>query len=126
MRTATRGWWAVAGALAAAACAEQPPAPGAPKEIRQLALAPYATHEECADIVHGDRFAYRFVSSAPVAFDIRYRERSLVVTPISRVATVSEAGFFAPAVANRYCLAWEAGGAGATIDYTVEIRHPTR
>jgi hypothetical protein len=113
---------AAAIALVLAACADNPVVPGGPKVVPKAALAPYAMHEDCVDLVPNDRLEYRFESSEPVAFDIRYRDGGVVVSPITRQNVTTDAGVFAPLLAKRYCLAWEAGAGGATIGYRMSLR----
>jgi hypothetical protein len=108
-------------ALFAAACAEQPLAPGRPKAAT-LDLAPYAVHEECADLVLGDRLDYRFESNAPVKFNISYRDSNMIVVPITRDDVMADSGVFAPLIKSRYCLSWEANASGALVDYHAAVR----
>jgi hypothetical protein len=108
-------------ALFAAACAEQPLAPGRPKGAN-LDLAPYATYEECADLAVGDRLDYRFESNAPVKFNISYRDSNMIVVPITRDDVIADSGVFAPLLKSRYCLSWEANASGALVDYHAAVR----
>jgi len=62
---------ALAPALALTACATEPLTAGVPREVEHLVIAPYAHHEECVQLAEGDRLEWRYVSSAPLAFDIR-------------------------------------------------------
>lgn len=113
----------VAGAIAiiVAACAEQPLSPGQSKS-GNLDLAPYSTHEDCADLVPGDRLDYRFESNAPVKFNISYRDSDMIVQPITRDGIMADAGVFAPLIKSRYCLNWEASASGALVDYHAAVR----
>ncbi len=70
----------------------------------------------------GDRLDYRFTSSAPVGFNIHYRDQNAVVIPIAREAVTADSGIFQPALPQEYCLTWEAGGAGATLEYRFAVR----
>jgi len=108
-------------ALLVAACAETPLAPGQPKS-RNLDLSPYTTHEDCVDLVPGDRLDYRFESTEPVKFNISYRDSNMVVEPIIREGVLGDSGVFAPLIKSRYCLTWEAGAAGALVGYRVAVR----
>ena len=108
-------------ALAAAGCATAPPDPDA-REARDLALAPYASHEECLALHPGDRLDYRFHSSVPVAFDIHYREAQAVVMPLRREGVTADSGIYQPVLAHHFCLAWEAGAGGARLDYRIGVR----
>ena len=108
-------------ALFVAACAEQTLAPGEPKAAK-LDLAPYAMHEDCADLVPGDRLDYRFESNAPVTFRIAYRDSNMIVQPINRDAVETDSGVFAPLIKARYCLSWEATASGALVDYHAAVR----
>jgi hypothetical protein len=107
--------------LVATACAEQPLAPGQPKSAN-LDLAPFATHEDCVDLVPGDRLDYRFESNAPVKFNISYRDSDMIVQPITRDDILADAGVFAPRIKSRYCLNWEARASGALVDYHAAVR----
>ena len=109
--------------LVATGCATQSPAdPDAPKAASGFGLAPYSLHEECFKLAPGDRLDYRFSSNVPVAFNIHYHERNAVVMPIAREAVMIDSGIFQPALAQEYCLTWEAGAAAATLDYRFAIR----
>jgi hypothetical protein len=69
----------------------------------------------------GDRLQYRFGSTAPLAFNIHYHEGRAVVMPVTRERVSADEGTFAPLVAQEYCLMWEAGAEGTTIDYTLRL-----
>ncbi len=108
--------------LALAGCAATPAIkPGKPLEVRAHPLPPYQVHEECASLRPGDRLHYRFESTAPLAFNIHYHEGRAVVMPVTRERVTADEGTFAPLVARDYCLMWEAGAEGTTIDYTVRL-----
>lgn len=116
---------ALAATLALAACA----APGldeAPKSVTGHALPSREIHEECLKLVPGDRLEYAFESAEPLDFNIHYHEGKTVVMPISREATRAEAGVFAARIAHDYCLMWQAGPQGATLDYRVRFRPAPR
>ena len=112
--------------LVVSACAERPLVAGEPKFVSKLELAPYAAHEECADLVPGDRLDYRFESTEPLAFNIHYHDANAIVMPITRENVITDAGLFAPKIAHGYCLMWEAGAAGAALDYRVLVRRGVR
>jgi hypothetical protein len=116
----------IAGACTLAACAVHRIAPGEPKEVAKLVLAPYASHDDCVDLTPSDRLEYRFESAIPVTFGIRYRDGNVLVMPITREQATVDAGIFAPVLAREYCLTWEAGAAGAIIDYRALIRRAGR
>ena len=107
--------------LVFAGCAEKPIVPGQPKTAN-LDLAPYTTREDCADLAQGDRLEYRFESNAPVKFVISYRDSNMIVAPITRENVVEDSGVFAPRIAARYCLVWEASATGALIGYHANVR----
>ena len=113
---------ATAVALPLTGCADKPIDTGQPKVVHGLALAPYAQHEECVDLAAGDRLDYRFTSSEPLAFNIHYHDGNAIVMPVSRDSVSSDAGIFAPRIAQGYCLMWEAGGSGAALDYRALVR----
>lgn len=115
---------AIAGAvlLALAGCAAAPAIePGKPLEVRAHPLPPYEVHEECASLRPGDRLHYRFESKAPLAFNIHYHEGKAVVMPVTRERATADEGTFVPLAAHVYCLMWEAGAEGTTIDYAVRL-----
>jgi len=111
--------WSVA--VVVTACAEHSVAPGTPK-AGNLDLAPYTTQDDCFDLVSGDRLDYRFESNEPVKFNISYRDSGMVIEPIIRDAVTTDSGVFAVQITSRYCLTWEAGAAGALINYHAMIR----
>ncbi len=100
--------------------------PGEPKSVVALAIHPYETHAQCARLVPDDRLDYSFEATEPVSFDIRYREGSAVVAPIARESTRADAGVFIAQIARDYCLFWEAGAAGALLDYRIRLRPARR
>jgi len=101
-----------------AACATEPLQPGAPVVTRK-AIAPYATHEECAKMDADDRIDYRFEAQRPVAFNIHYREANVVIMPVSVDNVTTDSGIFRALIAQDYCLTWEAGREGAILDYRI-------
>ena len=118
-----RAWGRIVlGALSLSACATATLTQDTPKTVVGHALPPLAVHEECVRLAPGDRVDYSFDSSEPVAFNIHYHEGKAVVMPVSREASRADAGVFAPALAQHYCLRWEAGPAGALIDYRIRLR----
>jgi hypothetical protein len=109
---------------ALASCAATPLGRNVPHAVDKLALTPFASTETCVDLAAGDRLDYRYEASEPVHFDIRYREGGAVVAPILRERSRHDSGIFEARLRQRYCLEWEAGAAGATLDYVIEIRGP--
>jgi hypothetical protein len=112
----------VPAALTLAACTALTVTAGTPKTVTGHPLPPYELHRECMRLAPGDRVDYSFDSSEPVAFDIRYHDGKAVVMPVARAMSRADAGVFAPPLAQDYCLAWEAGPAGALIDYRIRLR----
>jgi hypothetical protein len=115
---------ALAALVAVAGCTQGPVRPEAPIVVSGLEIGGYATHEECVDANAGDRIDYTFDSTEPVRFGLRYREGGATVFPVEHDATRGDAGVFAALLARRYCLVWEAGSAGAVLDYRVRLRGP--
>lgn len=116
---------AVVASVAAAltlSCGAPTVRPGVPREAQGVEIAPYEAYEECADLVRGDRLDYRYESTSPVDFDIRYREGNAVLSPIVREQATQDSGIFAPRVPTRYCLHWQAGRRGAIIGFRIIIR----
>ena len=46
------------------------------------------------------------------------------VMPLVREKSREDAGIYSVRIAEDYCLMWEAGAAGATIDYRIRVRPP--
>ena len=108
--------------LAVAACAEAPVKPGEAKKVTGMVLAPYAFEEECMHLNVGDRLELGFESSAPVAFNIHYHEGNAILMPRTLADATSDASIFIAPVTQDYCLMWEAGAAGAIVDYRLRLR----
>jgi len=111
----------VLGALLLCACTAALVTADAPKDVHGHRIAPFEWHDECMHMAAGDRVEYAFESSAPVDFNIHYREGKMVIMPLVRERTRADAGVFAPLSAQDYCLTWEAGRAGALIDYRIRL-----
>lgn len=107
-------------------CTTPPLAPGEPRAADRVPIAPYAAHEECADLAIGERLDYRYESTSPLDFDIRYRDGKAVVSPIVRAHSMADSGIFEARVPARYCLDWQAGAAGAIIGYRLLVRGALR
>ena len=101
-------------------CATPAVAPGEPRVVERLVIAPYGAHEQCAALAAGDRLDYRFDSSTPLDFDIRYRQANAVLAPIVREHATSDSGIF-----EAHCLDWQAGVDGAIIGYRIVVRRDT-
>jgi len=114
--------WLVA-ALALGACAT-PIAADSPKAVRAQPIAPYEWHEECLHLEVDDRVEFAFEATEPVDFNVHYHEGKAVIMPISRDKTRADAGVFVSPATRDYCLMWEAGGAGALLDYRIRLRPP--
>jgi hypothetical protein len=109
------------------ACATPTALPiGQPKAVKGLDIHAYAMHEECLHLDVGDRLDYEFTSNQPLKFNIHYHEGNAVLMPIARDDAVQDSGLFAPVIAQDYCLMWEAGAAGALLDYRVTLRRAAK
>jgi len=108
-------WWALL-TLGIGACMSVPTARVA-KAVHGRNVGPYAEHQECMRLEAGDRLDYRFVSTEPVRFAIQYRGGGAVLEPIVREAAIEDAAIYPVSEAQVYCLVWEAGSAGARLDY---------
>jgi hypothetical protein len=108
-------------AMALAGCAA-PMTAGEVKVVRAHPLPSYQIHEECFRLAEGDRVEFRFESTEPVDFNLHYHEGHAVVMPISREKSSEHAGIYVATLAQDYCLMWEAGAAGALIDYRISIK----
>jgi hypothetical protein len=107
-------------------CAVAPVTADTPKAIWGLGLPPYEIREDCVRLEPGDRLDYTFDATEPVSFEIRYREGAAALAPIARAPTRSDAGVYRASLASEYCLVWEAGPAGAMIDYRLRLRPVAR
>jgi len=112
------------GALLAAGCATTPADPTQPTTVRAHAMSPYAMHEECRRVAVGERIDYYFTSTFPVDFNIHYHEGNVVAMPIVRDKSYEDSGVFVASIAQDYCLMWEAGPTGATLNYGLRLRPP--
>ena len=124
----SRAACALGAALLAAApllaCAPAPITAAAPKAVAGHPLPPYEVHEECVELKPGDRLDFSFESTEPVDFNIHYHEGNAVVMPLVREKSREDAGMYSVRIAQDYCLMWEAGAAGAVIDYRIRVRRP--
>jgi hypothetical protein len=109
-----------------AACAPAPITADQPRKVAAMPLPPFEIHEECVHLAPGDRLDYDFAASEPVAFEIQYREGGAVLAPIVRSASVGDSGVFLARLEHNYCLAWEAGAAGALVDFQLKLRPAAR
>jgi hypothetical protein len=110
-------------ALVLAGCAT-PNAADTPKVVQGYPLPSYQIHEECLNLKPGERVEYRFESTEPVDFNIHYHEGKAVVMPLVREKSREDAGVYAVRIAQDYCLMWEAGAAGAVLDYRLRVTRP--
>ena len=109
-------------AVALGSCAGTLTVTDGSKVVSAYPLPSYQVHEECFKLSEGDRVDFAFESSEPVDFNIHYHEGQAVVMPISREKSRSDAGIYVARIAQDYCLMWEAGAAGALINYRIQIR----
>jgi hypothetical protein len=108
-----------------AGCARPPLVPDEPRAISGERLGPYQSLGECVSLRVGDRLDYLFSSSQSVKFDISYREGAATLAPIVRENSLGDSGIFVAALSTRFCLSWEAGPAGAIIDYRLRLKPAT-
>ncbi len=108
--------------LALAGCAPRALVAGMERDAPRVVVAPWQSHEVCAQLAPNERLDYRFTSSAPVAFSIAYGEGSVVLMPVVHDHSTSGSGIYAAPLARRYCLEWEAGPPGAILSYRVIVR----
>jgi len=108
------------------ACAATPLTAAEPRIVAGMALAPYEIREDCVRLSSGDRLDYMFDATEPVAFEIRYREGAASLSPISRGFVRADSGVYAAPLTREYCLVWEAGNAGALVDYRLRLRAAAR
>ena len=112
---------AVAIASVLAGCAAAPLVPGVPKDVRGQRLPPREVHEECFAMARGDVVKWRFAADEAVDFAVQFRDGKAVVLPLARERVTADEGRFAALVAERYCLTWEAGRMGVSLDYVLDL-----
>jgi hypothetical protein len=117
---------AVAVIALVAGCVVAPVTADKPKFVTGHPLPPYESFRECVRLSRDDRLEYSFEASEPVDFDIRYDEGNVVVAPIVRDKSHADAGVFVARIVRDYCLVWEAGPAGALVDYRLRLRPAAR
>ena len=125
-REARRRYGCLLAAFPLCACTTPLVTADTPKTVYAYVIAPYEWHEECMHLDIGDRVEFAFEATEPVDFNVHYHEGKTVVMPIVRDKTRADAGVFAPPLAQDYCLMWEAGAAGALLDYRVRLRSAER
>lgn len=74
----------------------------------------------------GERLDWRFEASGPVDFNVHYHDGPSVVMPVSRQASLGDAGIYVAAIPHDYCAMWEAGPIGMRLDYRVRRLPPAR
>ena len=122
----TVGPFARMGIVACVASCASAPLGSDTRAADALAIAPYDMHDECFDLAIGDRLDYRYESSAPVDFDIRYREGSVVVSPIVRPHSTADSDIYETRVPARYCTAWQSGAEATSIGYRLLVHRAKR
>jgi len=108
-------------AAVVAGCATESLDAASPRTVTGFPVAPYEIHEECAQLVAGDRIDFRFEAQAPVSFHIYYKDGITFVSPVSRSDIREYSGVFRATSDRRYCLQWEAGRQGALLDYRLRL-----
>ena len=103
-------------------CATRPLAPEEFRVVSGHAMSAYAVHEECVQVQRGERLEYRFESTEPIHFDIHYQQGGATLQPIAKDGVREDAALYPVQEPRRMCLGWEAGPAGAVIDYRFRVR----
>ena len=111
-------------AMLLAGCAAKPFDPYDGKTVSGHGMSPYVILEECVKVAAGERIDYSFTSTLPVDFNIHYHEGATVIMPIVRDKTLVDGAIFAAVIPQEYCLMWEAGATGTTLDYRLRLRAP--
>jgi hypothetical protein len=109
-----------------AGCAATQVTSDAPRVVTAMDMPPYEIREDCVRLVPGDRLDYAFEATEPVAFEIRYREGVAALSPIARGFVRADSGIYFVSLAREYCLVWEAGPAGALLDYRLRLTPAAR
>jgi hypothetical protein len=103
------------------ACATPTIEPGKVLEVKSHVLEPLKVHEECANLVAGDRIEYSWQAQVPLNFNIHYHEGKAVIMPLTRENLRSDSGELRILTAQDYCLMWEGGRQKALLDYRVRL-----
>ncbi len=103
------------------ACAPTTLGPATPLAVEGREIAPFEFHEECGEIVAGERIDFRFSATRPVHFEIYYKDGIARIAPVVRDDVTEASGIFAPPTSRRYCVRWDVGRAGAIITYKVRV-----
>ena len=93
-----------------------------PRKAEGIVIHPYAMHEQCVQLASGERLDYRYEASEPLHFEIRYRDAGAVLAPLVRDESRNDSGIFVAAATRDYCMAWQAGAAGAMLGYRIVRR----
>jgi hypothetical protein len=107
-------------ALCLGGCAAAPYRLDGPRSAAGVELSPYSLHEECFTLDPGERVGFYFVSVAPVAFNLHYRDANAVIIPIAREHALQDSGEFTAERREVYCLTWEAGAEPTLLEYRVQ------
>ncbi len=83
-------------ALGVAACAADTIVPDVPRVVIGFPIAPFEIHEECVQLVPGDRLDFRFEAQRPVAFLIYYKDGITFIAPVSRETSRNSRASSAP------------------------------
>ena len=103
-------------------CARPALVPDEPRAVNGERLAPYQSLGECVRMRPGDRLEWSYSSADPVNFDISYREGAATLAPVVREKSQGDSGIFLARLSASYCLSWEAGPAGALVDYRLRLK----
>lgn len=114
-------WLAVA---LASGCALDPYRFDAARAAAGVELGPYALQEECVALDRGDRLDFYFVSVAPIAFNIHYRDANAVILPIALDNATHDSGVFTADHKDIYCVAWKAGVEPSMLEYQLRPLPP--
>ena len=87
--------------LVASASAQAPPPPTFRHEIKAGKI-----EEECRALEAGARVAYRYVASAPVAFNVHFHKGNAVEYPVQVESSALEDAIFTAPSSEEYCWMW--------------------
>ena len=115
-------WCALCIVALAGGCTRPALVPDEPRAVTGERLAPYQSLGECVRMRQGDRLEYVYTSDEPVSFDISYREGPATLAPVVREKSLGDSGIYVAGLPASFCLSWEAGPAGALLDYRLRLR----
>jgi hypothetical protein len=107
-------------------CAATAAAAGGGTGPYEFTLKAKGFDERCVRLAAGEAIRYRFVASAPVAFNIHHHRGDQVLYPVRRNGVTDADTTFRAEHADDYCLMWQATANGPVTVRGALARIPAR